>query len=260
VLIENYPAEPPVRVMTPPLRRGGQAVVALRVTPLHRGYWEQAGEDRIEAYSPLGGFVRRSRISHKFAAPRWVHPAPVAPIPIPDTALGASTDAAGSSRSGPGIEFFGIREWRSGDSASSVHWRASARRNQLVVMDRERPAKAALVVVVGPATAGPSWEHAVARAAATAVAARRSGQPVTLVCGAATATPESRNDVLDWFAELGETPAADSDDPIAGALRAHGPGATILWLASEPAPDALNRLAWATAARIIPVDPVAEQR
>jgi uncharacterized protein (DUF58 family) len=253
LISQNHPAEMALRVLTPAIKRGHQAVVQIQVTPLQRGYWDVASKLRLEARSPLGGFVRRSRFNTLPAVPHWVYPAPALPISLPDTALGGRSDTAGAGRSGQGLEFFGIREWRSGDSASNVHWRASARRNQLVVMDRERPVKAALIVLVGPATPGPVWELAISRVAATAVAAKQSGQPVMLVCGQEHVTPDSRNDALDWFAELLETPTADPAT-LAIALRQQGPGASILWLATEAPPPDIQRVARAAAARLVRID------
>ena len=45
----------------------------------------------------------------------------------------ANRDAGSARRVGTGQEFFGVREWRSGDSPRSMHWRASARHRQWIV-------------------------------------------------------------------------------------------------------------------------------
>lgn len=251
VLIDDHPSLTPVRLLTPVLRRGSSVIINLRVTPPRRGYWPATGDDTLEAHSPLGGFVRRRHFT--LAEARWVHPAPAHPIPLPDIASGTATSASGSSRSGHGTEIYGIREWRSGDAASSVHWRASARRNQLVVMERERPANAALVVVVGAATEGSDWELAVARAAATAVAARRLGQSVSLLSGAREVTPDTLGDVLDWFAMLGGA-STTNHTALISALRRSGHGATVLWLATTAMPADLEGAAKSAGARIVPVD------
>jgi uncharacterized protein (DUF58 family) len=42
-------------------------------------------------------------------------------------------------RPGPEGDFYGVREWRSGDSMRYVHWRSSARMNKLVVRQFEQP-------------------------------------------------------------------------------------------------------------------------
>ena len=40
---------------------------------------------------------------------------------------------------GPEGDFYGVREWRSGDGRRLVHWRRSARLDRLVVRQFERP-------------------------------------------------------------------------------------------------------------------------
>ena len=250
LLTDTHPATDPVRLMTPEIKRGGSAVVTLHVTPEQRGYWEAEGEDVLEAHSPLGGFVRRRVFTS--TEPIWVHPAPARPIPLPDVSFGAATGATPSSRSGHGTEFYGIREWRSGDAAANVHWRASARRNQLVVMERERPANAALVLLIGVATPGEVWEDAVARAAATAIAARRLGQPVTLVCADHVTNADTPRDVLDWVAALNEASWSDQAT-LTSTLRRLGPGATVLWLSTTGVPPFVRYVTRAAAATVVAI-------
>jgi uncharacterized protein (DUF58 family) len=43
------------------------------------------------------------------------------------------------SRPGPEGDFYGVREWRSGDSLKLIHWRSSARTGKLVVRQFEQP-------------------------------------------------------------------------------------------------------------------------
>ncbi len=259
LLIEDHPAFSPIRAMTPTLHPGAEVAIELRGRPTLRGHWPAGGSDVLEAHSPLGGFVRRRRFP--IAEPAWVHPAPAGPIPLPELAAGSAAAMPGSSRSGHGIEFYGTREWRSGDTAANVHWRASARRNQLIVMERERPAGAALVVVVGPSAATPGWESAVARTAATAVAARRSGNPVTLVRGSEAGAPLAAGDILDWFAELDDTAASDPARVIP-LVREQGPGTTLLWLSTEAAPAELQHAARTAGVSImaIGIDPTSVRR
>ena len=45
-------------------------------------------------------------------------------------------------------EFFGVRDWRSGDSRRWIHWRSSARRDKLVVRQFEQPHNRDVVVLV----------------------------------------------------------------------------------------------------------------
>lgn len=57
----------------------------------------------------------------------------------------------GSLRRQQGIEdgdFYGLRDWRAGDSQQRIHWRTSARRQSLVVRQFERRRKDDLILVV----------------------------------------------------------------------------------------------------------------
>ena len=61
-------------------------------------------------------------------------------------------------RSGPEGDFYGVREWRSGDGRRLIHWRSSARLGKLVVRQFERPRSRDVAVVLDlwqpePATA-----------------------------------------------------------------------------------------------------------
>ena len=47
-------------------------------------------------------------------------------------------------------QFYGVRYWRNGDSRRSIHWRSSARREQLVVRQFEQPHAGDLAVLLDP--------------------------------------------------------------------------------------------------------------
>jgi hypothetical protein len=194
----------------------------------------------VEAFSPLGGFVRRT--TRKFDTGWCVHPAAASPLRLPEPAGGELLGASTSRRSGSGVDVFGIREWRGGDPSSSIHWRASARRDQLVVLERERPGRAALVVAVGVAGDGDDWERHVARVAATAVRALRSGRPVVVLAGTDSFTPTTLGDLLDWFAAVGPV-ATPGVAALRDALRGAGRDATLLWLGAAPMPQSLQQAA-----------------
>jgi uncharacterized protein (DUF58 family) len=53
-------------------------------------------------------------------------------------------------RQKPGVEgdFYGVREWRSGDSRRLIHWRSSARAGKLVVRQFERPRSRDVAIVL----------------------------------------------------------------------------------------------------------------
>jgi uncharacterized protein (DUF58 family) len=58
----------------------------------------------------------------------------------------------GSTRRRGGLEFYGLRDYRSGDSVRHVHWRSSARRGTLMVREFEQdiPGAAALLIDTRP--------------------------------------------------------------------------------------------------------------
>ncbi len=51
-------------------------------------------------------------------------------------------------QAGPEGDFYGVREWRSGDGRRLVHWRSSARLDRLVVRQFERPRNRDVAVVL----------------------------------------------------------------------------------------------------------------
>ena len=51
-------------------------------------------------------------------------------------------------RAGPEGDFYGVREWRSGDGRRLIHWRSSARLGKLVVRQFERPRSRDVAVVL----------------------------------------------------------------------------------------------------------------
>ncbi|HVT22932.1 MAG TPA: DUF58 domain-containing protein [Mycobacteriales bacterium] len=243
VLIDRAPGLELGRYVIPSIRAGERAVADRAAMPLYRGHWEHGGRVEIEAFSPLGGWVRRNRVPIADAV--WVHPAPAVPLRLPEVSTGEIYGRTSMARSGSGHDFYGIREWRPGDATTAVHWRASARRNQLVVMERERPGHPTLVVVVSPFAEGEESEQLLARVAATAVQALRDGRGVVLVAESTADAVTRPIDVLDWFAAL--DPARDPDG-MRRAMQLAGTGAGVVWFGAGPLPPHLAAAARAAGA------------
>ncbi|MGN6472285.1 MAG: hypothetical protein ACTHK4_01390 [Mycobacteriales bacterium] len=236
VLKDRAPGLDIGRYVVPSIRAGEQAVAERTAMPQHRGCWSDGGRVDIEAYSPLGGWVRRNRV--RLPESGWVHPAPAMPLRLPESTAGEIYGRTSTSRSGTGHDFYGIREWRVGDTTTAVHWRASARRNQLVVMERERPSHPTLLIVAGPLGDDEAAEDLLARVAATALQALRSGRGVVLASAGSVSSASRPIDALDWFAGL--APTTDPDGAtLRSALQLAGMGTIVLWLGAAGVPAGL---------------------
>lgn len=130
--------------------------------------------------------------------------------------LGAGQDGSIRLRSGQGEDDAVVRPYRQGDDLRKVHWRSTARRDEMMVRVEERPWRGGTTVLLdhraiahrgcGPAS---SLEWAVSFAASVCLHLNRHGYEVKLVAENATMiTPEGmpgtsgQNLVLDALAAL----------------------------------------------------------
>lgn len=145
-------------------------------------------------------------------------------------------------RDGPTVR--GLREWRSGDDARAVHWRASARRGQLVVLEREAPRRPALTLLAITGADPETWEHSISAFASLAIQGVRSGLDVSLFAAQDeydSLTQPSIDAVLDGCAAL--APAGwPSADLVERAARTAGPGGRIHVVAHGLEPSAWPKL------------------
>ncbi len=218
----------PVTVDVEPVPPGGVARAASPVLALRRGVHEGA-HATVTVADPLG----LVEVTRAWAASRRlvVHPA-ACPPGHPVLCAGSATGPA--VRSGrDGDDVAGLRPFRDGDERRDVHWRASARRRRLVVVERDlpdRPRRWVLAVVGAPAT--PGDEHDLALAAATWLHQRSQGVDVTALAwlpggGLLTGPDGTPTAVLDWCAGLGDL-ATPSPVQLLEALPAGADGVTVL--------------------------------
>ena len=83
-----------------------------------------------------------------------------------------------------GDEFFALRPYADGDDLRRIHWRASAKRDDLVVRQDERPGQGRVAIVLDTRPGSytdDTFERAVSAAASIAVAAARQGHILRLV-------------------------------------------------------------------------------
>lgn len=110
-----------------------QAKAPLRLVFPHRGRWRLLGFE-VATRFPFGLF----RKSRDLPAPAElvVYPSPVDPPPLPELAVAARGEAP-RRQIGHGGEIYGVREHRPGEDARDLHWKLSAKRDQLISREYE---------------------------------------------------------------------------------------------------------------------------
>lgn len=198
------------RLHVPPLPPGGAAEVVLQREATARGMHHEH-VIRVVTRAPFGLAERRCTLRGRGRL--IVHPALRPPVEL--AAAGQGESPAGRPAR-TGHELHGLREWRQGDTRRQVHWRASAKRGEPVVVVPELTREPRLAMVVVGAAGDPDWEQLLSVAAWTAVEALRSGSSVRLTAaGAPDLLGTDPTAVLDWFAGLG-----DAGPPGAAVLAA----------------------------------------
>lgn len=161
-----------------------EQVAAYRRTPARRGALVLT-RFRLSTRYPFGLFEKWRLIDDR--AELLVYPALV-PVPAPDVPWGVPRGERASTQPGHGTEVAGLRDYRDGDEARSVHWRRSATLGRLVVRERERERGSRLSIVLDerrPEGGGEAWaaafEDAVSRAASLAERALARGATVDVI-------------------------------------------------------------------------------
>ncbi|MEZ4218599.1 MAG: DUF58 domain-containing protein [Myxococcota bacterium] len=158
--------------------------------PEARGQLDFAGI-RVSTRFPFGLFSKERTVRLPGSADVFPALEPGAP-PAPPAAL-ADEDGARAKRARAGGEVSAVRELEPGDSLRRVHWRASLRRQQLLVRDPEASESARVVVRLATAD-GPHadvFEARVRRAAAQVVAHLERGDDVGLATDTESIAPAS---------------------------------------------------------------------
>ena len=141
------------------------------------------------ASDPLGLFRRRMLLTapaHLLVLPDYTR---LRPVPIRPRRTHAFTGSIPSRQGGSGVSFFGVREYRLGDSLHHINWRVTARHDEDLFtneFERERIADVGLILDARMQTDVPSpkgglFEYAVYAAASLADAFLRNGNRVGLL-------------------------------------------------------------------------------
>lgn len=226
-----------------PLRPGGAVSVELPRTARQRTRTE-VHQLVITSSAPLGLLTATQLVDHRREL--VVHPPPVR-VPTPDPGAGGGAD--GPVRPAPGgLDPGGVRDWRPGDGSRRVHWRTTARRGRLVVVDRELPVAPRLAVIVTGPAAAPDFERLVSAVATVATDALRAGRPVALAAAQPGLDPLCEGGptaLLDWCAALRD-PGPPGADVLGRAVAWAGHGGRVLLAA----PADWRAEWWTTAARL----------
>jgi uncharacterized protein (DUF58 family) len=168
------------------LRRRGTARLGYRVHPTMRGV-HQLGPLRARITDPFGlaEFERElAGQSRVVVVPRTV---PLTGLPG-GSGVGVGDDGSVRLRSGQGEDDAVVRQYRQGDDLRRVHWRSTARRDELMVRVEERPWRGGTTVLLdrrAPSHRGQgptaSLEWAVSLCGSICLHLHRCGQQVKLV-------------------------------------------------------------------------------
>jgi len=156
---------------------------AYTLAPESRGRLQFAGF-RVSTRFPFGLFAKSLLI--EAPAELLVYPAVDPARPSPATTASRRIGEARAHTQGRGTEASGLREYARGDSARSVHWRATLRQSKLLVRDRERENQSEFRTLLRTrgAVAGDAFETAVRRAASEVIAHLDAGFSVSLATDA----------------------------------------------------------------------------
>ena len=205
--------------------RGGDPVREVRERwACERGRGRFAlGPVQVSVSDPLGLFRVVRDVGAQAELLVYPRPTRLVGLRLDAELRGASSGTAEVSRSGSSTNFYGLREYRPGEPARRIHWRASARRDRLVVTEYEAPTHEALTVFLDldrrtlrGTGRGSTVEQAIRLAAAIGCYGLERGHAVRLVAddGAprvleARSGPAQRLALLDLLAQVqprGEDP------------------------------------------------------
>lgn len=135
-----------VRCLVPPLRSGATAVVRYPLLATRRGRFV-IGSAAMRVTDPFGLCAIQRLIPS--TAEVLVLPT-VVPLPTMPSALGSRSAAAGAEVAGTtgGEPDVRVRPYSPGDDIRTIHWRASARRDDLVVRTREPVSHGAASILI----------------------------------------------------------------------------------------------------------------
>ena len=180
--------------------------------------------------SDVVGLVRR-RIEVSRVAELWVRPRVVR---LELLTSGASTDLEGVTSEQltmSDLAFHALREYRPGDDLRHVHWRSSAKANQLLVRQYHETRRGHVTVLVdhepGSYPRAVDFELAVSVGASIALRAVADGLNVYLACGSVAGLNHGAEQVLDSACRFRQEPGGYGATALAAGRANPGTGLVI---------------------------------
>lgn len=176
-VVDHVDGRPAARCIVDPLRAGDRATAQWRIRPTRRGSVD-IGPLVVIAAGPFDLVHRRAVIAPATSA--TVLPETVALHAAPPVTSGRARPSTGRAANGDLVDA-SLREYVVGDDPRMVHWKASARRGELVVRQPDATAHDEVAVVLDTrpeAHDAASFERAVSVVASIVLAASRSGLTV----------------------------------------------------------------------------------
>ena len=183
-------------LMLAPIRPGGEARIAYRL-PTHRRGMIKVGPLDLTLGDPLG--LTKARLRAAEVTKLMVHPKLIELKPLVAIAGHDPTAEQQPRRAlaNAGDEFFALRPYVVGDELKRVNWRATARTDELVVRQEERPKTGRVTVVLDSRRENyddPGFERAVSAALSALHSAFRGGDALRfLTSSTGSSDTEIRN-------------------------------------------------------------------
>jgi uncharacterized protein (DUF58 family) len=187
-------------LMLAPIRPGGEARIAYRL-PTHRRGMIKVGPLDLTLGDPLG--LTKARLRAAEVTKLMVHPKLIELKPLVAIAGHDPTAEQQPRRAlaNAGDEFFALRPYVVGDELKRVNWRATARTDELVVRQEERPKTGRVTVILDTRRENyddPGFERAVSAALSALHSGFRGGDALSFL----TSTIESSDTDIRSRADL----------------------------------------------------------
>jgi len=143
--LEAIPGLQPVAVFVPAVDARRGAYASYVTTAVRRGM-HRVQRATVRSAGLTGLFVARREV--RAPGEITVYPRYWRIRRFPLAAWTPAFQTSGSARRRGGLEFYGLRDYRSGDSVRHVHWRSSARRGSLMVREFEQEIPGSITLLI----------------------------------------------------------------------------------------------------------------